>query len=86
MSIFSDLPVEIRRQVVDDQKSFVLEQMYIFCLRIGINPETFSPSEYVEVDFEDAGKNSNQQVLMSQIELYLNIEEAESSLDAATPS
>jgi len=86
MSIFSDLPAEIRKQVIDSQKLFVLEQMYIFCLRIGINPETFVPGEYVEVDFEDAGKNSNQQVLMSQIELYLNIEQAENSLNVATPS
>lgn len=86
MSIFSDLSVELKQQIIDSQKTFILEQMYIYCLRIGINPESFVPSEYSEVDYGDAGKNSNQTVLMEQIELFLNIEQAETALNGATPS
>jgi len=86
MSIFSGLAAELRQQIITDQKNFVLEQMYTYCLRIGINPESFVPSEYVEVDYEDSSKNSNQEMLMAHIELYTNLVSAEDSLDSATPS
>jgi hypothetical protein len=86
MSVFSDLSLEVRQNLVDSQKTFVLEQMYTCCLRIGINPESFVPSEYVEVDYEDSNKNSNQEMLMIQISLYETLLLAENSLNAATPS
>lgn len=46
MTIFNALSPELRSEILDTQKQQVLQRMYVYLLRMGINPETFDPAAF----------------------------------------
>lgn len=46
MTIFNALSPELRSEILDTQKQQVLQRMYVYLLRMGINPETFDPDAF----------------------------------------
>lgn len=70
MALFTSMSTETKIRIVTDQKQLALERIYIYLLRLGINPETFNEATYTpadEADLDD-GEVYNQRELVSALE------------------
>lgn len=70
MALFTSMSIETKTRIVTDQKEQVLERIYIYLLRLGINPETFNEATYTPVDEAtlDESEVYNQRELVSALE------------------
>jgi len=70
MALFTSMSAETKTRIVTDQKEQVLERIYIYLLRLGINPETFNEATYTPADEAglDEGEVYNQRELVSALE------------------
>jgi len=88
MSLFSNLSSDTRLEIVSNQKRLVLERMYIYLIRMGINPELFDKDSYTPQDEGDLneGEIYSQNELISSIDEYNLLSAIEQHLESATPN
>lgn len=88
MSLFSNLSSDTRLEIVSNQKRLVLERMYIYLIRMGINPELFDKDSYTPQDESDLneGEIYSQNELISSIDEYNLLSAIEQDLESATPN
>jgi len=70
MALFTSMSAETKTRIVTGQKEQALERIYIYLLRLGINPETFNEATYTPADEADLdeGEVYNQRELVSALE------------------
>jgi len=80
MTIFNSLSAELRAEILQTQKNQVLQRVYLYLLRLGINPETFDPGAFTpDVNIEDVFKDTQDELVRCLEEIDL-IEAVEASI------
>ena len=80
MTIFNSLSAELRAEILQTQKNQVLQRVYLYLLRLGINPETFDPGSFTpDANIEDTFKDTQDELVRCLDEIDL-IEAVEASI------
>jgi len=86
MAFFEDLQNETKLNIIEGQRSSVMQQMYVVLIRLGINPESFDPTSFTQQEYDNQGDLSNQEMLVDLISQVSLLDEIEVSITSATPS